>query len=74
MLPCGGCRVSMSQRVKWLDGWNAFLNMILRWFIALVLSIPTLMPCPEALPSVSVIISAGLYDAIGYLAAMLDSG
>eukprot|EP00731_Ephydatia_muelleri_P008792 Em0004g1130a len=44
MLPCGGCRVSMNQRVKWLDGWNAFLNMILRWFIALVLSIPTLMP------------------------------
>ncbi|KAL5475209.1 hypothetical protein EMCRGX_G027282 [Ephydatia muelleri] len=49
MLPCGGCRVSMNQRVKWLDGWNAFLNMILRWFIALVLSIPTLMPCPVCL-------------------------
>eukprot|EP00731_Ephydatia_muelleri_P033694 Em0035g31a len=42
-------RVSMNQRVKWLDGWNAFLNMILRWFIALVLSIPTLMPCPVCL-------------------------
>ena len=27
-----------------------------------------------ALPSVSVIISAGLYDAIGYLAAMLNTG
>eukprot|EP00731_Ephydatia_muelleri_P019297 Em0012g122a len=49
MLPYGGCRVSMNQRVKWLDGCNAFLNMILRWFIALVLSIPTLMPCPVCL-------------------------
>ena len=39
----------MNQRVKLLDGSNAFLNMILRWFIALVLSIPTLMPCPVCL-------------------------
>ena len=49
MLHCGGCRVSMNQRVKWLDGWNAFLNMILRWSIALVLSMLTLMPCPVCL-------------------------
>ena len=46
-LHCGGCRVFMNQRVKLLDGSNAFLNM--RWFIALVLSIPTLMPCPVCL-------------------------
>ncbi|KAL5479133.1 hypothetical protein EMCRGX_G022617 [Ephydatia muelleri] len=51
MLPCGGCRVSMNQRVKWLDGWNAFLNMILRWFIALVkhtnADALSRMPCPQ---------------------------
>eukprot|EP00731_Ephydatia_muelleri_P027503 Em0019g376a len=47
MLPCGGCRVSMNQRVKWLDGWNAFLNMILRWFIALVCAMQSdvWLPC-----------------------------
>ena len=52
MLHCGAWLQSFHEpegQVARCNGWNAFLNMILRWFIALVLSIPTLMPCPVCL-------------------------
>ena len=67
--------------LRWLQSFHEPEGQVARWLECLseydfeVVHRPgTKHTNADALPSVSVIISAGLYDAIGYLAAMLDSG
>ena len=67
--------------LRWLQSFHEPEGQVARWLECLseydfeVVHRPgTKHINADALPSVSAIISAGLYDATGYLAAMLDSG